>query len=198
MDKRVLFATTNPGKFKSGLYLFKERNIQVMNLNDFPGVEAVEETGITFEENALLKAKGYFAQIGIPTIGDDGGLIVDYLGGAPGVYSRRFLGYEATDMELVEGILERLKGVPYEKRKAKLGGVMIFWDGLRQLTSEVWMEGYIAEKPGVMHEGLPWRSVFIIPQYGKVLSECTDEEREKINFRSRNLKNLLLQIEKVL
>ncbi len=162
-------------------------------------IKPVAETGKTFEENAILKAKGYFEQIKIPCIADDGGLVIDYLHGAPGVNSHRFLGYSATEQELAEAIIKKMAGVPYEKRTARLGGVIIFWDGKNILKEENWINGYVAEKiMGKVRPGFPYRPVLIIPELNKTYSELTPEEHERFNFRRKNLKMLKEQIAKLI
>src|SRR3989344_6103029 len=132
----LLIATTNPAKFSETEAVLKENGLKTYGLQDFPEIKKVEETGETFEENAVIKARGYFAQIGVPCLADDGGLIVDYLGGLPGVHSHRWLGHEADDQELAEAILKKLEGVPVEKRTARLGGVTLFYDGVHTASAE--------------------------------------------------------------
>lgn len=189
--KKLLIATTNPAKFEEARVIFAQDDVFILGLKDFPNVKPVAETGATCEENALLKAKGYFLQTGVPTIADDGGFEVEYLGGLPGVHARRWVGENATDRELSKTIIEKLRGVPREKRSARLGGWIAFWDGEHLLRSENWIEGYIADHPvGEMRPGFPYRNILIIPQFDKSYSELTEEEHEQVNFRRKNLKAL--------
>lgn len=192
---RIVYATTNPAKLEEARLVLEDGTFAILGLRDFPNIAPVEETGSTFEENATLKAKGYFAQIGIPCIGDDGGLIVDALNGAPGVHSHRWLGYEASDRELAEAIVKKLRGLPREKRTARLGGAVVYWDGVRLLCEENWLEGYIAER--LMDEikpGFPYRPILMIPQFGKPYSALTHEEHEMVNFRRKGLKAIKQRI----
>lgn len=185
---KLLIATTNPGKFEEAVSVLAESGLEIVGLKDFPNIQQVPETGETFEENAILKAKGYFTQTGVSTIADDGGLVVDALGGLPGVHSNRWLGHEATDAELANAVLERLLGVPQEKRTARLGGFIVFWDGTHLLTSECWLHGYIADRMmGEIRPGFSYRPLLIIPQFGKPYSELTPEEHQEVNFRRKNL-----------
>ncbi|MDP2676201.1 MAG: non-canonical purine NTP pyrophosphatase [bacterium] len=188
--KQVLFASTNPGKVNEAKAFFEKENIEMLSLRDFSWVEPVEETGETFEENAMLKAQVYFHELQIPCIADDGGLMVDALGGAPGVHSHRFLGIEnPTTEELALGILEKMRGIPKEKRTARLGGVTVFWDGGHLAKAESWVEGYITEEVmDTIQEGFPYRPIFMIPALGKVYSKATPEERN--SFRIKNLEQL--------
>ena len=185
---RLLIATTNSSKFDEARRALDESGIEILGLRDFSKIEQVPETGATFEENAILKAKGYFAQTGTPCVADDGGLMVDYLDGAPGVSSHRWLGREASDQELAQAILDKLAGVAHERRTARLGGFVAFFDGEHLITSQNWIEGYIADRIiGDMKPGFPYRAILMIPQFGKPYSELTEEKHEEVNFRRKNL-----------
>ena len=189
--KSLLIATTNPAKFEEAKAALSSENLAILGLKDFPGIVTVEETGATFEENAILKAKGYFEQTHIPTIADDGGFAVDYLKGAPGVSSHRWLGHEATDLELANAVLEKLKGVPSDKRAARLGGFVVFYDGEHLLKQENWIEGYVAEElMGEIKPGFPYRAILMVPQFNKSYGDLTEEEHEAVNFRRKNLREL--------
>ncbi len=196
---RLLIATTNPSKFEEAKKVLADTSLEILGLKDFPQIKLVAETEDTFKKNAILKAKGYFAETGIPTIADDGGLVVDYLGGAPGVESKRWLGRDASAKELAEAILEKLNGVPQEKRTARLGGFIAFFDGKNLLLNENWAEGYIADR--LMCEvkpGFAYRSILIIPQFGKPYGELTEEEHRAVNFRQKNLRELKPKILKLI
>lgn len=196
---RLLVATTNLSKFEEAVSSLRDAYLEIVGLNYFMNITIVSETGETFEENAILKAKGYFDQTRVPTIADDGGLVVDVLGGAPGVHSHRWLGYDATAEELAEAIIEKMKGVPREKRTARLGGTIVFWDGTHLLKRETWIYGYIAERVvGEVKPGFPYRPILIIPEFEKPYSELTEEEHEKVNFRRTNLRVLKPEIIKLL
>ena len=196
---RLLVATTNLSKFEEAVSSLRDAYLEIVGLNYFMNITIVSETGETFEENAILKAKGYFDQTRVPTIADDGGLVVDVLGGAPGVHSNRWLGYDATAEELAEAIIEKMKGVPREKRTARLGGTIVFWDGTHLLKRETWIYGYIAARVvGEVKPGFPYRPILIIPEFEKPYSELTEEEHEKVNFRRTNLRVLKPEIIKLL
>lgn len=192
---KLLIATTNPGKFEEAKGVLEDSSVKILGLEDFPDIKPVSETGDTFEENAILKAKGYFSQAGVPTIADDGGLIVDALGGLPGVHSRRWLGREATDKEFALAVIEKLNGVPHEKRTARLGGFVIFFDGEHLLKSENWLEGYIAEHlEGDVKPGFPYRSILLVKKFNKLYRDLTPAEHVEENFRRKNLMALKPQI----
>ena len=109
--KKLLIATSNPGKkieiLKALEIIIKE--FELLTLDNFPNITEPEETGKTFEENALIKAKYYALATNLPTIADDGGIMIDALNGEPGVRSRRWPGYTATDEELIQMTLEKMK-----------------------------------------------------------------------------------------
>ncbi len=197
--KLLLIATTNPGKLGEIKEFLADKDITILGLSDFPDIRQVEETGETFEENAALKAKGYYEQTKIPCIADDGGLMVDHLNGAPGVKSHRWMGHEATDEEQAEAILQKLKGVPLEKRGARLGGCIVFYDGYHILKRENYTEGTISDHViGEIKKGFPYRSILIVSRFGKAYSELTDEEHEAVNFRRKNLRELVPEMLKLL
>ena len=180
---KILIATKNPGK-AGEIKEFLGNGFELVSLTDFPDSPDTEETGETFEENALLKARTYFEWSGISSVADDGGLEIDYLNGEPGVKSRRWPGYEATDEELIEMALKKLEGVPQENRTARLRTVGTYYDGKNTLSQTASVEGYIVEDYcGHCEKGYPFRSIFRIPQFNKLYKDLTHEEHEQINHR---------------
>lgn len=193
--KRLLIATTNEGKFSEIKYFLKELPIELVGLNQMGIEEEVEETGESYRENAKIKALFYSQKTGDPTIADDGGLEIEYLGGEPGRKSRRWLGERKTSDEgLIKYALERLKGVPLEKRKACLVAVLAlsFPDG-EIFFSQGKVCGVIAEKPfKKITRGFPYRSLLYLPQIKKFYHEedLTEEENRKYNHRRKALQKL--------
>lgn len=180
---RLLIATKNSGKARE-IKEFLGKGFEPVDLAELKDAPDVEETGKTFKENSLLKAKAYFEWSGIPAVADDGGLEIDYLNGEPGVLSRRWPGYEATDQELIDIALTKLKGVPQEKRTAHLRTVGTYYDGKNILTETASIDGYIVEnKPDHSEKGYPFRSIFWIPRFRKLYQDLTEEEHQKINHR---------------
>ena len=105
MMKEVIIATKNPGKAREFEHIFTPRGVSVRTLLDFPEIEDVEETGSTFEENAILKAEAVSKQLNKMVIGDDSGLMVDALEGRPGIYSARYAGEQKDDQKNLEKVL---------------------------------------------------------------------------------------------
>ncbi|RJP43768.1 non-canonical purine NTP pyrophosphatase [Candidatus Parcubacteria bacterium] len=180
---KILVATKNPAKLRE-VREFLKGDFEFVSLADLPGAPDVEETGSTFEENSLLKAKKYFEWSGIPAVADDGGLEIDALGGEPGVKSRRWPGYEAADEELITMALEKLRGVPRAKRTARLRTVGTYCDEKRTLAASGSIEGYIVEEaPKRWDEGYPFRSIFWIPKLRKMYQDLTPAEHDAVNHR---------------
>lgn len=180
---KILIATKNPAKAKE-IDKYLGDGFELVSLADFPDAPNIEETGKTFLENAILKARAYFEWAGLPSVADDAGLGIDALNGEPGVMSRRWPGYEATDQELIDLALLKLKNVPKEKRTAHLRTVGVFYDGENILHVEGSIDGYIVEKQTVPCEkGYPFRSIFWIPKFNKLYQDLTHEEHDQINHR---------------
>ena len=178
---KFLLATTNEGKIREYKHLLGKAGVEFVTLADAGITEKPEETGETCEENAILKAKFYFEKSGgMPTLADDGGLEIDALGGEPGVHSRRWPGYEASDEELVRYTLERMKDIPSEKRTAKLTAVLAVMPKAGEIrTFAGALEGRILEQPhypNPIMPGYPFRSLFYEFQTGKVLAELPVEQ----------------------
>ncbi|MBI4160516.1 MAG: non-canonical purine NTP pyrophosphatase [Candidatus Yanofskybacteria bacterium] len=195
----LFIATKNPAKSRE----FKEflgDSFRIVSLADIGGSPDMEETGETFEENSLLKAKFYFEGLGIPVIADDGGLAIDYLNGEPGVKSRRWPGYEASDQELIDMVLQKLKGVSWEQRTASFKIVLTFYDTNSILQESASTEGYITEKQIVRCEpGFPFRTIFWVTQFGKIYQDLTPDEHRVINhrrFACEKIKQKILKLAK--
>jgi XTP/dITP diphosphohydrolase len=182
---RLLIATKNPAKFDEMRQFLGSFSLVPLPRN----APDIAETGATFEENAVLKARAYFDRYHIATVADDGGLEIAALGGEPGVYSRRWpqadetMPYrEKTDDELIELALAKLEGAA--DRSARLRVVGAYYDGTRTLTATAAIDGVIAtERPDSYEKGYPFRSIFLVPQFGKLFRDLTLEEHEAINHR---------------
>lgn len=149
----------------------------------------VEETGATFEENAVLKAENGCRESGLPCIADDSGLSVDFLGGEPGVYSARYSGTHGDDEANIQKLLKKLEGVPEEKRTARFVSVVCvcFPDG-RKLTVDGKCEGKIGfEKHG--DNGFGYDPVFMVGK--KSFAELSADEKDKISHRGNALRKLV-------
>lgn len=200
MKRTIILATHNLGKVKElkDLLVDLSFEIEIKFLHDYPALGAIEETGSTFHENARLKAQAVFALTGLPSIADDSGLEVDALGGAPGVYSARFAGEDATDADNNAKLLRELAGVPEEERTARFRSVIcaVFGPG-REYYAEGACEGRIALAPRGSN-GFGYDPLFLLaPDYERTMAELSLAEKNAVSHRSRafrNLKPLLVQL----
>ena len=192
---KLLVATKNPGKAREIKELL-DNNFESISLADLANAPDVEETGKTFEENAILKAKAYFEWSGIPTVADDSGLEIDHLNGEPGVKSRRWLGYEMTDQEMIDTALNKLKGVSREKRTAHLVAIGAYYDGKNTILERGSINGFITETQTIQCKpGYPFRAIFWMPQFNKLYQDLTQEEHAQINHRKFLYQKLTKKIE---
>ena len=123
--QKVVLATGNAGKVRELASLLNDFGLDVVAQTEL-NVDSVEETGLTFIENAILKARHAAKVTGLPAIADDSGLAVDFLGGAPGIYSARYAGEEASDRQNLEKLLDALKDVPDAQRQAQFHCVLVY------------------------------------------------------------------------
>lgn len=198
---KLLIGTSNPGKAKELRGYLEPLGFEVLTIADFD-LEPVEETGETFEENAVLKAKAYAKATGLPTLADDAGLEVDALGGAPGVRTHRWLGEDVTDLKLFVAILDRLKDVRPPKRTARLKVVLALAkpDGTVVTVARA-AEGAIVEQdeaqPDKIVKGYPFKALLRLDANGKLYSDLTEEEHQKYNHRAAAIRALLPELEKL-
>lgn len=198
--KKILIATHNKaklGEIMLGIKPLQKKGWIIYSLDDLHIQKDPEETGKTFEENAELKAK-YYANISrIPTIADDGGLMIDYLHGEPGVKSKRWMGYETTDENLIQFTLQNLANIPNDKRTAYLKTCLCYHNPLTKITlkESEQIKGYIAEKQsGRPTHGYPFRALFVVDEFNKYYDELTDKEHQQINHRIKALTRLIHKI----
>ena len=189
--KTLLVATENPHKLREYIGVSKlfDLKVKFLSLKDFDGFSLPEETGKTFLENALIKASYAFEKTKIPTIADDSGLIIDYLGGKPGVFSKRFAGEDGDFEKNIKKVLLLLENVPFEKRKAMFKTVIVYKDNDREEAFEGTLNGYIwFEKRGT--GGFGYDPIFYLPELDRTIGELTFEEKNKISHRSKALRKL--------
>jgi XTP/dITP diphosphohydrolase len=201
--KPLLVATTNPAKLDEYRLLLRDYGLVPVSLRE-AGVDdhTPAETGATFAENALLKARFYFARANLPTIADDGGLEVDALGGEPGVRSHRWLaagGAAAAsgglDRALAEEVIRRMAGVDPARRSARLraAGALVYHEHgrIHERVSEAALEGVVADRLWPrMRAGFPYRAVLFLPDRGCYLGELSDEDAARISQRRAMLEGL--------
>jgi len=183
--QEVILATTNTGKVRELVALLADLPASVSSLADWPEPIKVIEDGITFEENAIKKAKEVAQRTGKIALADDSGLEVDALGGAPGVYSARFAGENATDAENNQKLLEMLQGIPLPKRTARFRcAVAIATPQGKVVTTMGTCEGLIGEMPQGEH-GFGYDPLFYVPEYGKTFAELELVIKNQISHRAK-------------
>ncbi|HYE22413.1 MAG TPA: non-canonical purine NTP pyrophosphatase [Verrucomicrobiae bacterium] len=181
--KKLLVGTTNLAKFNDYQQLLKGFNLEIVSLYDLH-IEEPEETGKDFEENAVLKAKYYYAKTGIPTLADDGGFEIEALGWAPGVRSHRWLGRKSTDEELINEVYKQLNKTSNPSKKCRMRMVLAIAAPFGTVTSEGAVEGIVADKPSEKRiQGYPFRSVMYFPNYEKYFCDLSKEELEILDHR---------------
>lgn len=190
--QKVVLATGNAGKVRELASLLQDFGLDIVAQTEL-GVESAEETGLTFIENSILKARHAAAITGLPAIADDSGLAVDALGGAPGIYSARYAGEDASDRENLEKLLAALKDVPDSKRQAQFHCVLVYLrhaeDPTPLVFHGVW-PGVITHAPAG-EGGFGYDPIFYVPSEGKTAAELTREEKSAISHRGQALKQLL-------
>lgn len=185
--QKLLIATTNKGKIKELGEFLKDLPVQLVSLKDMGITVDIEETGVTYEENAKKKAMFYSKLAQLPAVSDDGGLEIAALDNAPGIKSRRWLGYEASDEVLIEHMKKVARDLPEKNRAAKFVAIVSF----ALPSGEAWtargeVKGVIAKDPNLKFlKGYPYRSFFYLPKLQKFYheSELTTSQMKEYNHR---------------
>ncbi len=202
MNQQVVVATTNPGKFRE-LKSMLDLDLEWLSLSDFPDIREIPEEGRSFAENARKKALGYAKQTGLWTIADDSGLVVDALGGEPGVKSARFSGEKGENKQLLDHknmakVLKLLKGVPKEKRTARFVCSLSLASPQKILIeTEGILEGFIAQQEKGQN-GFGYDPVFFVPELNKTVAQLTAEQKNAISHRGNAIRKFKPLFDKLL
>lgn len=188
--KKIVIATQNKGKAKDFETLLSPLGYEVLTLRDVAEDLDIEETGTTFEENAILKAEGGAQALGMPVIADDSGLEIDALGGEPGVYSARYAGGEKSDDANIDKVLEKLAETPDGERTARFRCVLaVAAPGKETVTFSGACEGEILRlRRGT--NGFGYDPIFYVPQQERAMAELEPEEKAAISHRGEALRKL--------
>lgn len=191
----LVLATRNRGKTSEISGLLENYPVDIRNLDDFGPIPTIEEDGQTFEENAYKKASLTARYLGFPALADDSGLAVDALGGAPGVYSARYAGAEATDEERCQKLLKELAA--HSDRSAHFACVIsVAVPTGPALTYESSCHGTIATEPSGRN-GFGYDPIFFYPDLGKTFAQLTIEEKSRVSHRGKALRELCAEFDKV-
>ena len=172
-------------------------DVEVRPQSEF-NVDEVEETGLTFVENAILKARHAAKISGLPAIADDSGLEVDALNGAPGIYSARYAGTDATDEQNLQKLLADSKNVPDEQRTARFQCLLVYLrhaDDPTPLICQGTWEGFITQEP-MGDNGFGYDPVFFVPKHNCTSAQLTPEQKNQLSHRGQALNKLLTKLPK--
>lgn len=183
--RSLLLATTNRHKVEEFQAMFSDLPLRVLSLRDIGVDMDVEETGTTFQENSQLKALAYARATGMLALADDSGLEIDALGGAPSVYSARYIRPDASYEERFKYIFEQLQGLPMEQRTARFRSVITLAEPSGYARSvEGAIEGVIVE-PARGEYGFGYDPIFLVPELGKTTAELLPEQKNAISHRGQ-------------
>lgn len=198
MKHRIIFATGNAGKMREIRLILEDLGCQVISMKEAGADPEIVEDGKSFAENAEIKARAVWNCTGDIVLADDSGLVVDYIGGEPGIYSARYMG-EDTSYEIKNrNIIERLEGASGDERAARFvcNIAAVLPDG-RVLHTEAAMEGLIAEEPAGC-EGFGYDPILYIPEFEKTSAELTIDEKNRISHRGKALEAMKSELKKIL
>ncbi len=192
---QIVLATHNRGKMEEMSAILGHLPVELLTLDAFPEIGDIPETGNTLKENAFIKAETVHRLTGLPALADDTGLEVDALNGAPGIYSARYAGADATFDDNCQKMLKELHGIPVEKRTARFRTVIAFVNG----GEKEWVEGVaegriIEEKRGI--GGFGYDPIFYYPPLRKTFAELDSVEKNSISHRGKALRNFCGILEK--
>lgn len=193
--KKIILASNNPGKIKE-FNTMLQGNYQVVSMSDMQ-VEEVPEIGLTFVENALIKARNAAEQSGLPALADDSGIVVDALNGEPGIYSARYAGAHGDDETNTQKILDEMSDIPDGQRSARFWCAIVFVEHANDPTPIIIQRGWegeiLREKAG--KNGFGYDPIFYVPTHKKASAELSAEEKNGISHRGKALQALLLELQ---
>ena len=190
MKRQIVFATGNEGKMREIRAILADIGCEILSMKE-AGIQAdIVENGTTFEENAVIKAKAVASYTDAIVLADDSGLEIDYLNGEPGIYSARYLGEDTSYRVKNQNLIDRLQGVPDEKRTARFVCAIAaaFPDGT-SVVARGTIEGRIGyEERG--EGGFGYDPIFYVPEYGRSTAELSAEEKNEISHRGKALRRM--------
>ena len=188
--QEIVLATHNKDKKSEMEYALRNLKVKILSLDNFPEIGEIDETGSTLLENSLIKAREVNRMTGIPAIADDTGLEVEFLNGAPGVYSARYAGDNVSYQDNVKKLLSELIGVEKKLRNACFRTVISFCSSEKELWVDGSIEGIITKKP-VGDKGFGYDSVFFVIDNGLTFGQMRKEEKDKISHRGLAIKKMV-------
>ncbi len=195
MRHRIVLASNNAGKVREFNQLLSDSELEVVPQSEF-SVPDIEETGLSFVENAILKARNAAQHTGLPAIADDSGLEVDALGGAPGIYSARYAGAGANDLDNLEKLLDRLRDVDDDQRSARFQCLMVYMRHAQDPTPRIFQgtwEGRILRHPRGSG-GFGYDPVFLVPDMNRASAELPPDVKNRLSHRGQALRQLVASL----
>jgi XTP/dITP diphosphohydrolase len=184
--KKIVLATRNKHKIQEIKTILHDLPLEILTLNDFPGVPVLREDGATFQDNSLQKAQAVYRHTKLAALADDSGLELFFLNGRPGVLSARYAGEGASDEQNNEKLLEQMRGVAPRRRKAQFRAVLTLLDEKGVDVTEGICPGTLAES-GRGTNGFGYDPIFIPSGFSRTYAELTVEEKNQISHRARAL-----------
>ena len=192
LNDTVVFASSNPGKIREVSQMLVGLHLTILPQSQFQ-VQDADETGLTFVENALIKARHAATQTGLPALADDSGLVVDALEGEPGICSARYAGVGATDEANLQKVLREMHDVPQSDRAARFVCVLVYLrhprDPMPVICEGVW-EGELTDAP-VGQYGFGYDPIFFVPTHGCTSAQLLPEVKNVLSHRGQALRTLL-------
>jgi len=193
--KKIILASNNQGKIKEFNAMLKGV-YEVVSMSDM-NVEEVPEIGLTFVENALIKARNASEQSGLPALADDSGIVVDALNGEPGIYSARYAGAHGDDEANTQKILDEMSDIPNDQRSARFWCAIVFVEHANDPTPIIIQRGWegeiLREKAG--ENGFGYDPIFYVPTHKKASAQLSPEQKNDISHRGKALQALLLELQ---
>ena len=195
VKKKLVIASGNQGKLKEIQKILRPLNLDVVTQSEL-NIDSVPETGFTFVENALIKARHAAKQSGLPALSDDSGIAVDALNGQPGIYSARYAGEQASDSDNVAKLLQALEGVEQEKRGAQFHCVIVYMRDAEDPTPLIchgsWQGRILTTVQG--ENGFGYDPIFYVPEYDCSAAQLDPETKNSLSHRGKALHKLLYSL----
>lgn len=198
MQKQAVLASGNPGKLREMSEILADIGIELLPQSRF-NVPVVDETGLCYVENAILKARAAAAVSGLPAIADDSGIEVDVLDGAPGIYSARYAGPGANDQQNLERLLDKVKATGIREPSSRYQCVIVYMRHAKDpspIIAEACWEGNIVPEPRGQN-GFGYDPVFLVPTHGCTSAELPSDVKNRISHRAKALQILLHKLRHV-
>lgn len=196
MKHTIVFATGNEGKMREVRMILADLGMRVLSMKEAGANPDIQEDGSTFAQNAEIKARAVWECTGGIVLADDSGLVVDYIGGEPGVYSARYMGEDTSYLIKNQNIIQRLEGAVGKERAARfVCDIAAILPTGEAIHTEAAMEGLIALKPAG-HEGFGYDPILYLPEFGVTSAELTLEQKNQISHRGKALRAMKEELSK--